>query len=576
MRSIQEIVELRDYLKNNYYNQLHANFDILSDYYNQNMALGKMPTMATIYKPPTAREQVNSAVHQVMQLEHLVRVPYWNANQKDKEIAGRLIKFGEAFLLWLGKHYKVNLRAAFLKNMFLYGTGVLKGPLYIPREQNGDDAKYWQSKLERTFPLEFRNIHPKNIFPEPDDPVPSVIESYGRTVASVKKIWPEWDEGFKKPTDKITWWEYWDAEQKQYFVGDDPILDDDSMENPYGFIPYEFGDSGYGLDSPDAKPEEAICGLIAPALSTYVAEARMKSAILFGLEQGIYTRPILEKPPDPTNFKWADTLGDWSIVPADLGLKKYGPEQVVPDAYRWLSMVENDQQTVLPKNLAGMAQKGYTSGYGQAMGVGQAKTKLKGPQTSWENAISRVLDKILYMVKEVIDEPIGIVGNFPEGLSVTTIRPNEIDPDNIHYYVSLDAESPEEKDRRQLLGMRLLSINGPLGVGGLSYDTICREYFDKDPQEEIDNMLVQSAMNSPIIQAALAAQALSDAGMKELLGAIKNGELGQFQHGPSGTQDRAFSDYQRTKMRLQPGTQTMASEPEMEGAPNEVQNVSPY
>jgi hypothetical protein len=425
--------------------------------------------------------------------------------------------------------------------------------------------------LQQTFPFHFRAVHPRNLLVDPSERPLYVIETVSRTALSVKYSWPEWNQGSYKDTDVVNYWEYWDNLERQSFVDDKPILGD--TQNEYGFYPYEIGYAGFGIESDTGSPEDLIVSLIAPCLNSYTAEARMKTAAQAHLEYNAFGRPTVDMEPGE-DFNVSSVPGDVSVSPKQYNLRNEAPAQINPDFYRWMQLVQQDMQKILPDSMSGGVPQGIESGYGMGISVGQARIMLDGVKSDIEKVLSNVLTKVMILVKNVVMEPVGITGSFVKGGAVT-IKPNQIDPDIQHYEVTMEAALPEEKDRRIMLGESLLR------TGALSWETICREYFGKDPEEERERMLVQAALDNPMVKEALAIAAVQNAGMTEVLSLIQQGKLpsqqvaqqgGSIQQGQGSNNQQQqtpprSSDYTRNLERSQPGTGEQMSRPELQGAP---------
>ena len=573
---IKLVQEKKKYLED-YYGKLFATYDSLSSYYNLNFSVGKMPPDISIYVPPTARRHIDMATDHVLGLGINAKISLWSEAQKAKQLAGDLEIFGNAFIEWLKRNSKFNIIRSLVKHGFLYGMFCLRGPVYVPRlrpkkvsDMLPEDERKFNDMLSQTFPFHFRPVHPRNILIDPSEKPLYTIETIARTALSVKYSWPEWNPGSYKDTDLVNYWEYWDNNERQSFVDDKPILGD--TENEYGFIPYEIGYAGFGIESDTASPEDLIVSMISPCLNSYTAEARMKTAAQAHLEYNAFGRPTIEMEPGQ-DFEISSVPGDISVVPKGYNLRNEAPAQINPDFYRWMQLVQQDQQKILPDSMGGNAPKGIESGYGMGISVGQARIMLDGVKTDIEKVLSNILAKTLILVKNVVQEPVGITGSFVKGGAVT-IKPNQIDPDVQHYEVTMEAELPEERDRRIMLGESLLR------TGALSWETICREYFGKDPEEERERMLVQAALDNPMVKEALAIAAVQNAGMTEVLSLIQQGKLpsqqvaqqgGSIQQGQgsNNTQQQTpprASDYSRNLERLNPGTGEQMSQPEMQGA----------
>jgi len=563
---INEIIELKNHLRDDTFGALRGQIDTLTNYYEQRMSLGKMPKDIEVYRSPKLRAQVDTAVDHIMALGERVTVPYWSEAEEEKNKAAKFERFGIATLQWINQHFRTKRNC--IKHGILYGMFARKGPIYLPRlaptKTKGEKPSDYQEKikdfekeLEITFPFHFKSAHPRNIYFDISDPPQYIIEFFSRTAISFKETWPEWNMGDSKPYDIVEGWEFWSPKQRAFFIADENIL---NVPNVYGFIPYSLGFAGFGTESSEGKIEDLVVSMIAPALSAYKMESRMKTAISAGLEYGVYGRPTTSLPPGD-DFKLANAPGEISTIPDVYKFRNEVPPQVTPDAYRWLGLIDNDEQTVMPNALQGTFAQGVTSGYMGAIGVGQARLRLDALKGEWENTSAAMLDRLLLLIKNVVRESVGLFAVLPEGKSMQTIRPTEINPRLHHFSVKLDAESPEDRDRRIMLGVRLFMSKA------LSWETICKEYFNIEPTRERQRMLIEYALASPLIQQAIAYGAVQDAGMHEVLELLKDGKLEQIR--PQGGEQPRQTDYTRNQMRLEPGTDELGSQAEMRGAPQQ-------
>lgn len=511
MRSIEEIKEIKKELTESVFGECFTNYDTLSSYYDQTVNVGKTPKDVEIYRPPSARAHVNAAVNHVMSLGQNVIVPLWSETEESKKMASRLTKFGSAFLQLLDRKYK-NTRRNCIKNGILYGTFILKGALYTPRLQSEDISdKEWDKYLASSFPFFYRSCHPRNVVWVDGD---CVIEMFDRKVIQVKQNWDEWKTD-KKLFDDVKWWEYWTDTERVYFADDEVVLEE---ENPYKFIPYEIGYGGFGIESPAGKPEDLIVSMIAPNLSAYKMEYRTGSALFSGLEYSMWSRPIANRNLEE-HEKLANTPGELSVVGDDAGLKHFGVEQISPDAYRMMDILNRDMEKVTPSVLQGRGTA-YESGYGQASRMDYARVSLLTSLIAdWESAAGNVLDKTIALVKNVVEEPVGILGDFSNEKAMISIDPNEINPSLHHFLVRLDAKTPEQKEHRWRLGM------DSWVTGSISLETLHTDFYGIDHLTESERMLIEKALNHPAVLQVITQEALKDAGMRDLLALIQKGQL---------------------------------------------------
>ncbi len=571
-RNFTEIKEIKTGLTE-LFATFHSQVKTQTEYYDQNISLGDLPPKVEIYRSPSFRSAIDSAVDHLMTLAQVVTVPIWNENEEDKKYASKLERFGDAFLQLIESTQR-SVRRNCKKNGILYGLFALKGPLYVPRfapaktkgqsaQQYMDSSAYkdFEKSLELTFPFAFRSTHPLNIMFDMSDNPQFVIETYSRKAITIQQNWPEWTMAKKGGGkfglfDDVEWWEFYSPEQIVYVAADEVVKDD---ANDYGFIPYQIGNAGFGIESAEGNPADIYVGMLAAALSSYKLEQRIKTAILAGLEQGVYGKWVVEQTPG-ADFILTQQPGEVSVIPSYYKAQNLAPTAISPDAYRWLGLVDSDQQAVMPKQLMGMPTSGLSSGVQEMSRTGQAKLRLEGCARAWENCIGKTLDNVLLLTKNVVKESIGIMGSFQQGKSIQTIDPARINTALQRFYVKLDAETPEEKQARIMLGRNL--------AGDLSWETRCEKFFGEDPEVERQRLLIEEALKSPLIREQLAMQAIKDAGMNEVLNALGQGQLGYMNQGQPSQMFQGGKQPLQLKENLNqnPNIQQLGTPPEQMGA----------
>lgn len=570
MRDEKEIREIKEGLSIQF-SGLQSQYNAVKAYYDQKMSIGKLPKDVEVYKPATAREQVDAAVDHIMGLGQKIVVPPWSESEESQKIRQKLQTFGNYFLKLLDKIHR-NVRRNCTKHGILYGMFCLKGPLYdarlgpvtteFPTPEGYESAvKDFEKYCERTFPFVFRPVHPSNVIFDLSPKPEFVIESFSRKAIQIASQYPEWKIGSRGKFEDVSWWEFWDNETMAYFVDDDLLL---VRDNPYKFMPYEIGIAGFGEEASTATPEDLIVSMIAPALSAYKMESRLMTVMQAHLEYDALGRWMVEHTPG-ADFDLKSSPGDVSVIPASYKLHNEQPAAVSKDAYAFLQMLKGDIEKVMPQVVQGVYPKGVTSGYMGGLSVGQARLKLEQLIASWEYAVGSVLDKVIFFVKNIIPEPVGILGNIAEGSDVITLKPAELQPDKMHFYCVLDADTPEERDRRIMLGESLQDRRG------LSLRTIIEKYYGENPEYELDQMLIEDAMKDPNLRMQIAMSVMKEVGMDEVLKLIQSGQMpggapvqGQPSSNPMQSPQTSVGEGQRTKMRLG-GSGEMRSAPEMEG-----------
>jgi len=515
MRSIEEIRTLKEDLYG-YFRVCRNNYKKCTDAFNQQIHIGKMTKGIEVYKDPKARQHINSMTNHIMILGQDVILPLWNESEKTKELASKLKRFGKATLQLLDQRYK-SVRRNAITNSLLYGVGIVK-QLYLPRLRGDRDDDEWSLYLKSTFPFHYRACHPATMAWIDDD---CAIEIYERKVFDVKKTWGDWKTN-KNNFDDVEWWEYWTRDHRVFFADNEVVIDE---VNPYGFIPYEVFHGGFGVESATGKPEDLIVSVIAPLLSSYKMSYRAKTSILKLLEYAAMTRPVMNRLP----YDWEKLETDaaeMSYIAEDANLRHFGPDVISPDMYRIINMLDNDQESVVPGIMAGAGSK-YETGYGQASRMDYARISLLASCiANWEYAAGNILNKTLQLIEnhlqdDDIEEPVGILGNFGNEYGMVTIKPSEINTKLQHFFVKLDAITPEQKEHRWRLGMDSWVVKS------LSLETLHTDFYGIDHITEKERMLVERAMNHPAVIEVLTREALTDVGMRDLVGMIQEGKFNE-------------------------------------------------
>ena len=216
----------------------------------------------------------------------------------------------------------------------------------------------------------------------------------------------------------------------------------------------------------------------------------------------------------------ATAPGELSYVEAGV-INTLKAPRVSENAYNILAVLDRDQQKVVPQIFHGLGSK-YESGYGQAQRLMHTSVSLlTGLIAEWEKSVSNMLDRVIELVANVVEEPVGILGNFPREKSMKTIKPAELNPSAQHFLVTLDAKTPEEKEHRWRLGM------DSWVTGSISLETLHTDFYGIDHITEKQRILIEKALNHPAILKKITEEAITDVGMRDLLGMIQEGKFNQ-------------------------------------------------
>jgi hypothetical protein len=558
------IIELRNELKK-FYSKLHTNMKVQQKFYDQEITLPKQLKGVEPHIPPTARTIINTGVDTLMQLDHLVSVLLWRDTRAAKETAMKLRMFDKAYLSNISKNSRYNLRRVCTKHALLYGEYFLKGPVYVPRmkpERNpgetGSDYRQrcniWEDTLDKTFPFVHRAVHPLNVLPDPDVEPGFIIEDYWRQASEVKRAWPDW-EGIPD-TGYVRWTAYYSPCQKVYFIGDQVKL---SADNAYSFIPYEMGNAGLGNEDDQGSPDKAIVGILAPALKTLKTDITLRTTVLYGLQFAVWGKHIISALPGTAGtYKPSNIPGEDSVIADAYNRREEPAQQLSPESYRILGMLDQDIQQIMPKTNWGSLPKGMTSGSMFYTSIIQGRQALEELKSQWEISASNMCNKLHLLLKYLVQEPVGIVGTLATGgKSILKLSPGQLHPDVQVTSVMLDPMTPEERQQRINLGVLLWRS------GAASEETITENYFGLDYGIERNRKLVEAILKNPLVQNQLAQAALDQAGLAEVFGFLReqgfqiNDQEGaaDIRRATAGQQELPrFSDYNNKQLNAGTGS----------------------
>ncbi len=467
------------------------------------------------YKPGTPANKIAEASDHIASLGMRVEVPPWGKSQKIIEAAGRIQRFDENWWQQVPRGAAIPQFRAAIKDTLLMGMHVFKligdveGYPTEPETLGLKGEKRKQAELEfeeaqaRAFPFVLRVPNPMNVLPEPTGRPSFVIEKRGRTAWEVKQMWPEYADQVPSVSDSasLEWWEWWTEEEFCYFIGEQPF-GKGVQANPFGFLSYTIGYSGYGEESEDGAPERLSVGLLDTALGAFKAQARNRTARLELLELGVYGHLTVDMPPGE-DFAVASDLGQVSVMPQ----LKYNPRHVMPppihpEALRIDDMLSQDIHDSTVQPVMGGGDIREPSGYARALKEGNARVRLEGPVSSLEASAAAVTEHVHCLIKDYIKGRVSAWWfRSPEPSS------ESVGPEDFKTYpmvvVKMDGKSDDAREQMFMMGLRALAAHA------LSWETVCRDFFMKDPADERLKMDIEAALADPGVIAqdvAIAAQ----------------------------------------------------------------------
>ncbi len=517
---LPEILDAIKYAENSQ-TGTHSRFDECNLYYQGIYKIRKQKGIDA-YKPATAKRKVDVATDQIMSIGKRVIVPEWGQSQKAKEQAGILQRFGQAFIDH--RSFIAPFRNS-IKHGAAYGMYCLQGPIYLedkyPKEPSyigltAEEKKEKRDEYEnaqgKAFPWGIYAINPGCIFPAPSDCNKSdfFVKKIARKAGELKGKYPDIKKLLEYDDEAdINWREWWTKKEYCYLIENYPV--DDIKENWMGYIPFEIGYGGLGFETSDGDPAERAVGLIYHSMSAFRAEAQLKTDLLHYVHEFAYGKPRIVIPPGP-DFKPSSSVGEVGVVGKEYEFQIDRPPPLNAEVWHAISMLESDvdKQTFSAvmegRNPIGSAP---SSGYDRALMNAADRINLVGLVASFEGSLGSILEHVGKCVRDVIGEPVSAWGYKDNDVIGETVKPEYFNSNPI-FEVKLDGKSPEEIDQRMQLGV------GLWGKGAISWETMCKDFLGRDPEQERNRILIEQVMfKNPQIQQAMAAKAAQIYGIEQ-------------------------------------------------------------
>uniref|UniRef100_A0A6H1ZWT2 Uncharacterized protein n=2 Tax=viral metagenome TaxID=1070528 RepID=A0A6H1ZWT2_9ZZZZ len=528
LKSESEVITLAPELQNDVYGAFGRQCADEDLYYNREyevaVAEGFEPWMQ---KPETPFEAINNAATQVDTTNIRVEVPPRNDSEGAQADAELVRKGLLGFWHTIYHHQGLVLHAA-AKHQFLYGVAFLKlvydrdvwgeRPLIKKNEDYSTFKKRlgtWNDKNVNYFPFRLMLPKPAFVFPDPSSSGTKYwIEKTQKLAADVRRRWPEFEVA-AKDTEWLDFYEYWD-EKHSIYICDKRVLME-AKEHNYTLPPYVECPSGLGLDSTTAKPEERWRGLLYALKDRIRQEARLESMLEHIIASSAYPEDYIQGPAEMRE-ELKQTANEWESHPAVLNVlavdgaefKTRNAHRIPPDAWQLLGQSSSRLRTATVEPvLTGSREQGVRAGYEVAMRAGLAKQKYGPALFSLERGCEGLGTRFLRMVEHCVADKVTVWAKTPAQSIDLAIGPKDI-KGYYRHKVTLSSVSPEEEDRKAMLGQRLFTS------GAISWWTLATRYLHiENPYDEMKQMLIEAAFKSPEVQAILATTLLAGGAVKE-------------------------------------------------------------
>jgi hypothetical protein len=480
--------------------------------------------------------------------------------------ASKLEKCTTALLKKLEEDSGKNIVYKFFDSAVETGWGVLK-LTYKPDRWNArpeqKDKEDPEDYLERDssykkgakLPLSARVVDTRTFYPDPDeDGLRACIEVSKRSVAALSNQFPEFEDraraaGLPMPTDMVTTGgsaqsftliEYWDREEAIFLIlegssgslstsgrGDGLVLR--SFKNPYPRVPYFIG---FGQETSSSDPNFEALPSAYPIV--YLA-GLMNSGMRMWANVGYLTGfPTITKE-SPTALAEAalsensdgdegeEDLTPGRILQGPPGTK-YGVLDYGRSATALTGMIGQIDQMIKGAGsnpiMQGIPPGSRTAGYAISELAAASKAKYQQIVRNAEKALSEFLSLSLWMIENLVDSDVPLLMYKKSDKGVTYQEYEDLSPGDIkgYYNVQVKIQPRNPVDRQaegtfmaNMMNNRLASrrqaIEEGLGV--------------EQPDDVIDEILVEEALEDPQVKEFIKAKALQEAGLSGLMQDVK-------------------------------------------------------
>ncbi len=514
----QEIIDCFSFVEN-YYSKKHEHDATVDEYIKGEYLIPKSKD-AEAFKPATARDKVLHLTNMAMTIGARIVVPPWSQSEAVKKQCGRLERFAQAFID--RKELRI-VKQTEMTHGLMYGVMCRQGPIYdkslYPKEPNlvgvyGEKRKKAEEEYESahraTFPFIFQAVNPQNAFPDPSDPnrPKFFVKKVYRKAKELKARYPDVDLSQYNDNENLEWREWWTEKEYAYFIGTLDITG--VMENWLGYIPFDYVYCGLGFELPDGEPAERATGIIYPIIPAIRAKAGILTSMLDAIKLFPRGRERIALPPGQ-NFRLGRD-GAIDVIGKEYEYAIDRPPALNQDAFSVLRMADDEiergtvSSVAEGRNPIGVAP---TSGFDRELAIASNRLTLQGPVSAYETLESNGLDKVAKCIRDVIEEPITVLGFFPDGVSEETVKPADFDHHPV-FNVKLDGKTPEETSQRMAQGLNLWK------AGAISWETMTKEYFGADVELERNKLWAEQVVNNdPNLRAAMAQKALQILGIDQ-------------------------------------------------------------
>ena len=509
MMQIEDIKEIYGSLQT-IYSAMHTQMQRNMDVYHLKLNAAAPQDFPSII-PATAKRIIRQGVNQLI-TDTPVVVVECGETKAEQEMSGTLTEVCHVLLQQWDEQNGIPPAQEIAFNLCLHGMAA-KNNIFNPA-------------CEGLEALQISVPSPINYYPDPAGKFDLIV--YQLYVGEIKEMVERWKKEHpkggwndlpftRKDTDTATWVEFVSAKQKGWYVleGQEGYPVSQLKENPMGIKPTYSRYSGWGITSPDGKPEEKAIGLYDGIVSSLEAQARGLTAVDNHLRLNVYGRYFGKK-----GMLTKETIGvtPGSITLVDdpkTALEPFPETRVNPDLWNYLPLLEDDIEAMTYNRAVMGGGAVQESGLKSMTRIRQASLNFRPVRRSLELIMGESLKTAISLMKNEI-----LMGKTLKYSGKKSLDPTKV-PDKISIKVKYEAVDPEEDTERIEIGRNLLNTKA------ISLRTFLKDFMRVDnPDEEISQMLAEAVVfQEPNTRMALGAEALKDMGWLDALNAMQQASV---------------------------------------------------
>lgn len=493
-------------------------------------------------RPGTGGAKVHRTASQIVSDRPIVRYPPRSKTNKDQEIADRMEMWGQGILQGIARSTMQPPLETAAKHAMM-GMWCLEGPLFHfscwpdrPTKGGKTVAQYkrelhlYNVEQAENFAFQVEAIDPTTVVWDETSPLnPAwVIKRFDMNKRKFESRWPKtWTNpkgrsSFQNVEVTVYWSDNW-----RLVLGDGDVvsfreettgnIERGAIENVYGYAPYDFGFGPWSWLG--GKPEDMSRGMLFFIEDELMEESRIRSikswqAQLYGMT------PLVSDDPEKTIAELAAGLGAvLSAKGPDIGKNAPRPMEL-PEPPRWLDSYEANLKSIQETNtfspgVEGFRQEGMTSGTMSGLHIGEARQLFRPVTTRMSAQVSRLLNRAASIMEHLVEEPISVWLDNPNGREIISIQPDEW-KGAYHFNVDLEPVDPTRDDRRGMLGLNYYTQQL------LDPWTTLEDFLKVENADEVIKRIMKwKVMQSPEMMQIYARIAAEEIGIDDVMAALE-------------------------------------------------------